>query len=153
MSPEVAARCPQTDRFLEAIDRPDVTTHLALVDGIGVGYVITAENPFGLGSQPEISIEQLWVDARMRRHGVARGLLNAVLGQADRARSDIIACNVPAVSRDANRFFARLGFTSVVTRRVVPTAALRRRVAPTQRAEMLRRRLLVGRTVREPARP
>ena len=40
----------------------------------------------------------------------------------------IISC-VPSSSRDANRFFARLGFASVVTERTTTPAALRRRLA------------------------
>ena len=38
--------------------------------------------------------------------------------------------NVPAQSREANRFFARWGFSSVVVRRVVSTSVLRRRLTP-----------------------
>ena len=39
-----------------------------------------------------------------------------------------IGCNVPGQHREANRFFARLGFSSQVVRRVTTTGALRRRL-------------------------
>ncbi len=150
VSPENAARSVNESRFLDALARSDVRAKLARIDGVTVGYVVTAENPFGLGTHPEVSIEQMWVDPRVRRHGVARALLAAVVSQADQSRSEFIATNVPVQIKDANRFFARLGFTSVVTRRVVATSALRRRLAPVQGFElqMLRRRRLLGAPVR-----
>lgn len=152
VSPEVAARSASEGRLLDALQRPDVRAHLALIDGVSVGYVITTENPFGLGAHPETTIEQLYVDHRVRRHGVARALLTTVLGQAERGGSEIIVSNVPATLREANRFFARLGFSSVIVRRVAATTALRRRLTPqTAQAELtlLRRRRLVGTALRE----
>lgn len=146
MGPDAAARAAGAERLLEALARPDVRAHLALVEGVGVGYVITAENPFGIGLNPEMTIEQLYVDHRMRRHGVAHALLTTVLAQAERGGNEIILCNVPANLRDTNRFFARLGFSSAVVRRVASTAALRRRLTPESASADLavarRRRLL-----------
>ena len=141
VSPENAARSVNESRFLDALARSDVRAKLARIDGVTVGYVVTAENPFGLGTHPEVSIEQMWVDPRVRRHGVARALLAAVVSQADQSRSEFIATNVPVQIKDANRFFAR---------RVVATSALRRRLAPVQGFElqMLRRRRLLGAPVR-----
>lgn len=152
VSPEAAARSASEGRLLDALQRPDVRAHLALIDGVSVGYVITTENPFGLGAHPETTIEQLYVDHRVRRHGVARALLTTVLGQAERGGSEIIVSNVPATLREANRFFARLGFSSVIVRRVAATTALRRRLTPqTAQTELtlLRRRRLVGTALRE----
>lgn len=155
VSPEVAARTASEGRLLDALERPDVRAHLAVVDGLSVGYIITTENPFGLGAHPETTIEQLYVDHRVRRHGVARALLTTVLGQAERNGSQVIVSNVPASLREANRFFARLGFSSVVVRRVAATTALRRRLTPASaQAELtvLRRRRLVGAALRESGR-
>ena len=91
---------------------------------------VTSENPFGLSPEPEIAVEQLYVDPAARRHGVARSLLCAVVGLAERSGSDVIVSNVPTQSREAHRFFARLGFSSVIVRRFVGTSALRRRLSP-----------------------
>ncbi|HNV41534.1 MAG TPA: GNAT family N-acetyltransferase, partial [Ornithinibacter sp.] len=69
--------------------------------------------------------------------------LAAVLSTAERSGCEVVVSNVPTASRDANRFFARLGFASVITRRVVSTSALRRKLAPESVEtghELLRRR-------------
>jgi ribosomal protein S18 acetylase RimI-like enzyme len=108
-----------------------------------VGYAITSENPFGLSPTAELAIEQLWVAPDARRHGVAKGLIAAVLSSAERSGCEIVVSNVPTSSRDANRFFARLGFSSVIVRRVVSTSQLRRKLAPESVEtghELLRRR-------------
>ncbi|KGN42876.1 GNAT family N-acetyltransferase [Knoellia aerolata] len=130
ITPEVAARFASEGRLELALSRPDVHAHVARLDGRAVGYVVTSENPFGLSPEPEVAVEQLYVDPSARRHGVARSLLCAVVGLAERAGSDVIVSNVPTQSREAHRFFARLGFSSVLVRRVVGTTQLRRRLAP-----------------------
>ncbi|MFW5471546.1 N-acetyltransferase family protein [Knoellia sp. CPCC 206435] len=129
-NPEVTARFASEGRLELALARPDVHAHVARLDGRPVGYVVTSENPFGLSPEPEVAVEQLYVDPEARRHGVARSLLCAVVGLAERAGSDVIVSNVPTQSREAHRFFARLGFSSVMVRRVVGTTQLRRRLAP-----------------------
>ena len=130
MSPEAATRAAADGRLREALGRADVRAWVARVDGTAVGYAITSENPFGLSTQPEVAIDQIFVDRRARRHGVARALLTTVVAHAERRGSEVIVSNVPAQSREANRFFARWGFSSVVVRRVVSTSVLRRRLTP-----------------------
>jgi GNAT superfamily N-acetyltransferase len=142
-SREAAVRAIADGRLGTALGRPGVRSHVALVGGEPVGYVVTSDNPFGLNPSAELVVEQLWVAPSARRHGVARALLGAVLGCAERAGCDTVVSNVPTASRDAHRFFARLGFASVVVRRVVSTGALRRRLAPSTveaGSELLRRR-------------
>ena len=117
----------------EGLARPDVRAWLARLDGAAVGFIITSENPFGLSLHQEVAIDQLFVD----RFGVmvARALLDAVVDQPSAAapghREHVDA------SREANRFFARLGFTSVIVRRVTSTGALRRRLHPEAKPELL----------------
>lgn len=155
-SPEVAARAVGEGRLAEALTRPDVRAWLGRVDGVAVGYVITSENPFGLSPHPEVAIEQLFVDPRARRHGVAHTLLAAVVTQAERVGSEVVVSNVPSQSRDAQRFFARLGFGSALVRRVASTAALRRRLTPeaasTETMALLRRRRSVVAALRPASR-
>lgn len=127
---EVATRFANDGRLEQALSRPDVQAHMARLDGRPVGYVVTTENPFGLQPEPEIAIELLFVDPATRRHGVARALLSAVASHAERSGSEVVVSNVPTQSREAQRFFARLGFSSVLVRRVVGTTQLRRRLAP-----------------------
>lgn len=151
-SPEVCARTVADGRLEAALRRPGVQAFVATLDGTPVGYVITTDNPFGVSPTPEVAIEQLYVCPEARRHGVAKALLTAVLATAERAGCEHVVSNVPTTSRDANRFFARLGFGSVVTRRVVATGTLRRRLAPetaetglelTRRRRSLRQRAFV----------
>ncbi|HMM94517.1 GNAT family N-acetyltransferase [Phycicoccus sp.] len=129
-SPEVCDRAVSDGRLASALRRPGVQAFVAHLDGEPAGYVITTDNPFGLAPTPEVAIEQLWVTPTARRHGVAKQLLSAVLSAAERAGCEHVVSNVPTPSREAHRFFARLGFGSVVTRRVVATSTLRRRIAP-----------------------
>lgn len=129
-SREVCARAVSDGRFAAALRRPGVQSFVAELDGTPVGYVVTTDNPFGLSPTPEIAIEQLYVAPEARRHGVAKALLGAVLSWAERSGCEVVVSNVPTASREANRFFARLGFGSAVTRRVVTTSTLRRRLAP-----------------------
>ncbi len=142
-SPEAAARAVAEGRLREALRRCDVRAWLARLEEAPVGYLIVSENPFGLAPHPEVAIEQLFVDRRVRRRGVGHALLDAVVAYAERLGAEVVATHVPTQSRDANRFFARLGFGSVVVRRVVPTATLRRKLHPEAKPElvaMLRRR-------------
>ncbi|MEO6020413.1 MAG: GNAT family N-acetyltransferase [Knoellia sp.] len=127
---EVATRFANDGRLELALARPDVFAHVARIDSSPVGFVVTTENPFGLQPEPEIAIELLFVEPAARRHGVARALLTAVASLAERSGSEVVVSNVPTQSREANRFFARLGFSSVLVRRVVGTSQLRRRLAP-----------------------
>ncbi|MGL5866140.1 MAG: GNAT family N-acetyltransferase [Dermatophilaceae bacterium] len=142
-SREVCTRTLTEGRFAAALGRLGVQAHLARLDHEPVGYVITSDNPFGLGPVAEVAVEQLWVRPDLRRHGVAKALLGAVLAAAERAGCEMIASNVPTSNRELNRFFARLGFTAMTVRRVVSTTALRRRLAPATAetgTELLRRR-------------
>jgi GNAT superfamily N-acetyltransferase len=141
-SKEVCARTIAEGKLDAALRRPGVQAFVASLDGEPVGYVITTDNPFGLSPASEVAVEQLWVAPEARRHGVAKSLLTAVLGAAERAGCEVVVSNVPTASRDANRFFARLGFSSVVVRRVVPTSTLRRKLAPetSETGNELRRR-------------
>ena len=142
-SKEAASRCVTDGRLSTALLRPGVQAFVARLDGEAVGYAIATENPFGLSPQAELAIEQLWVEPGMRRHGVAKALVAAVLSCAERSGCEVVVSNVPTSQRDANRFFARLGFSSTIVRRVVSTTQLRRKLAPESVEtghELLRRR-------------
>ncbi|MBM6403786.1 GNAT family N-acetyltransferase [Phycicoccus sp. CSK15P-2] len=155
MRRDICERTIADGRLAKALRRPGVTAFVARFEGTPVGYAITTENPFGLSPTPEVAVEQLFVCAEARRHGVAKALLTAVLGAAERAGCDTVVSNVPTASREANRFFARLGFGSAVTRRVVPTGVLRRRLTPETAdtgIELSRRRRNLKQRAFEPSR-
>ncbi len=141
-SRELCARTIAEGRLAAALRRPGVHAFVARLDREPVGYVVTTDNPFGLNPGDEVSVEQLWVAPEARRNGVAKALLTAVLDLAERSGCETVVSNVPTSAREANRFFARLGFGSIVTRRVVAAGTLRRRLAPetAETGDALRRR-------------
>jgi GNAT superfamily N-acetyltransferase len=120
-------------RITVALARDDVRALLAVVDDRPVGYVVLSQRPMSfLIDSPCVSIEQIFVAQEARRSGAARALVNAAAQYADQLGAEQIASTVPAQGREANRFFARLGFSSYVVRRVTTTSALRRRLATGQ---------------------
>ena len=129
ISPEVAARAASEGRISAALHRDDVRAYVALADHRAVGFAVACTTPFSaLTDAPCVTIDQIYVAPDARRHGVARHLMSAVTLYADSRGCEQIGCNVPAQHREANRFFARLGFSSQVVRRVTSVAALRRRL-------------------------
>lgn len=134
VSPEVAARAASEGRIASALNREDVRAYLASSDGRPVGFAVAATSPFSaLTEAPCVTIDQLYVVPDQRKHGVARQLMTAVTLYADSRGCEQIGCNVPAQHREANRFFARLGFSSQVVRRITTVSALRRRLGADER--------------------
>ncbi len=125
---EAASRYAADGRVSAALARPEVHAYVATRDDKPLGYVVLIDRIFGLSDTTDLAIDQLYVIKEARRQGVARQLLAAVVAHAERAGSERIVSNVPAQDREANRYFARLGFGSAVTRRVTTTAHLRRKV-------------------------
>ena len=122
-------RTTSEGRVAAALARDDVRAYLAVMDDQPVGYIVlTRSPPCFLTDSPCVSIEQIFVAPDARRGGAARALLSAAATYADRLGADQIVSSVPAQGREANRFFARLGFTSYVVRRVTTTSALRRKL-------------------------
>lgn len=149
---DVAARFAAQGKVEAALRRPGVHTFVATRDDRVVGFLILHESVFGLGDVPDAVIEQLYVAKDLRRHGVAKQLLAAAVVQAERLGSERVVSHVPSAQREANRFFARLGFGSVVTRRVTTTAALRRRVVGGAEVSPLDAMLRRRRTIRATSR-
>ena len=122
-------------RIAMALARDDVRALLAVMDERPVGYIVLSRRPMSfLIDSPCLSIEQIFVTQQARRSGAARALVNAAATYADQVGAEQIASSVPARGREANRFFARLGFSSFVVRRVTTTSALRRRLAAGERS-------------------
>lgn len=125
-----AARAVSEERVAVALAREDVRAYLALAEGQPVGYIVLTCGPLSfMTDAPCVSIDQIFVLPEARRGGAARVLLLAAATYAERLGADQIAGAMPVQGREANRFFARLGFTSDVVRRVTTTAALRRKLA------------------------
>jgi GNAT superfamily N-acetyltransferase len=129
-SPESASRAASEGRVAAALAREDVRAYLAFAEGQPVGYMVLTHSPLsGLTDAPCVCIDQLYVAEGARRQGAAKALLNAAASYAERFGAGQISTCVPSHEREANRFFARLGFSSYVVKRVTTTAGLRRKLA------------------------
>lgn len=139
-SSEAALRVATVGGLTGALRRDDVTAFLASIDDTPVGYVVLRDTVVGpLTETACTAIDSLFVSAPWRRHGVARQLLAAAAAHADRVGAETIVSHVPSGVRDANRFFARLGFTPTVVRRVTTPAALHRKLAASVESPKLSR--------------
>ncbi|MEZ0580915.1 N-acetyltransferase family protein [Nocardioides sp. MH1] len=112
----------------------------------GVFLRLTTVSPLSL--EPCVQSIQPRVFDEFRRRGVGRTLMEAAVAFAEENGVLHVSTAVPATSRDANRFMARLGLAPVATVRMAPTAVLRSRITPsapgaprtTPRALVTRRR-------------
>lgn len=103
----------------------------AEVDGELVGFVVlSCSNLTPLSEAPAVQVSLMVVKGSHRRHGVGRALLSAAVAYADEVGADEVVASVLPTLREANRFYAQLGFAPLVVRRSVPLATLRRRLAP-----------------------
>lgn len=117
-------------RLTRACARSDVRVFVASIEDEPVGFCVVMSGPMSaLQETLAVWLDVLWVKPGRRQRGVAGALLEVVASYAEHlGAAEIVSC-VPAGSRDANRFFARLGFAAVVTERSTAPAALRRRLA------------------------
>ena len=134
-TPEAAQRLALDGTLRKALRRNGVCAFMAFADNRPAGYVVLADSTRSLlVESPCVSIDMLFVHPDLRRQGVGRALLAAVTRYAERQGCDHVASAVPAADRDANRFFARLGFAPETVRRVVSATMLQRRLTSDTRA-------------------
>lgn len=128
---EWAGRIVREGRMRDAVAHKDIRIFLAHRGSQATGYLVLVRSPLAvLSDEPAVWIEELYVAADARRTGVARALLAAVPVSAESIGAGVVTAAVPAASREVNRFFARLGFTSTTTLRSTTVAALRRHLEP-----------------------
>ena len=75
---------------------------------------------------PVVQIDYLHVRPAFHRRGVGRALVAAATAYAEEVGSEHVAVNVLPQVREANRFYAKIGFTPLVVRRVASVATPRR---------------------------
>ena len=73
-----------------------------------------------------VQIDYLYVRAAFHRRGVGKALVTAATAYAEEIGSEHVCVNVLPQVREANRFYAKIGFTPLVVRRVASVATLRR---------------------------
>lgn len=116
-----------------------------------IGFLVMSTCPLlPLMGDAAVSIEHLFVLPEARRLGTARALITRATTYAEQLGAGQISTSVPVLGREEQRFFARLGFTPSVVRRVTSVSALRRRLTPQGdprvEATVVRRRSLRARS-------
>lgn len=100
---------------------------VALLDDEVVGMAVYTARPLGPFMETlVVQIEYLHVRAPFHRRGVGRALVASATAYADELGSEHVAVNVLPQVREANRFYAKIGFSPLVVRRVASVATLRR---------------------------
>lgn len=138
------------ERLADALGSSTFRGVVAEVDGQLAGMATFEVRPLGpLVDTPVVQVDYLHVREGFRRRGVGRALMASASSFAEDAGAEHLTVNVLPQLRDANRFYARLGFTPLVVRRVASVATLRRRLGsePTPAAEragrLARRRIVL----------
>ena len=90
--------------FVQELRVDCARSHLAVIDGLAVGYVIYWLLP------REIDIHNLAIAPAYRRRGIARSLLHAVIADARRERATRITLEVRKSNDAAQRLYHSLGF-------------------------------------------
>jgi len=118
-------------RLREALDSPD--RRLVLVVGerdqpLGMAlFTVCSVN--ALFDSPALHMSHAVVDDRHRRRGAGRALVAAAAAYAEEKGLDQVVVSVRPGSRDANRFFARVGFAPLAVRRAASVVTIRRGLA------------------------
>ncbi|MDX6197065.1 MAG: hypothetical protein QOJ79_216 [Actinomycetota bacterium] len=125
-----ASRAGLAARYEQALDDPDRHLVVAVADDdVPLGMALFSVAPANaLLDVPALHVSHAVVADRHRRRGAGKALVAAAAAYADEHDLDQVVVSVNPGSRDANRFFARLGFAPLAVRRVAPTAVVRRRL-------------------------
>jgi ribosomal protein S18 acetylase RimI-like enzyme len=126
-----AARAALEQRYREALADPD--RHLVVVvneaqDPLGMA-LLTVASANALLDLPAVHMSHAVVADRHKRRGAGKALVAAAAAYAEERSLEQIVVSVHPGSRDANRFFARLGFAPLAVRRVAPVGVVRRHLA------------------------
>jgi ribosomal protein S18 acetylase RimI-like enzyme len=120
-------------RCLRLLEDPDHRVLLAVEEAGGTvmgAAVLGQDSVTGLFDPPSVYVSALLVSPACRKRGAGRALVSAAAAYAEELGVDSVVVGVAPTGRDANRFFARLGFAPLVIRRIAPVAALRRTLGP-----------------------
>jgi GNAT superfamily N-acetyltransferase len=127
----MAARSAMATRLLDAMADPE--RHLVVAvspdDEPLAMALLTVTSANALLDIPAVHLSHAVVPDRHRRRGVGKALVAAATAFAEERGVEQIVVSVHPGSRDANRFFARLGFAPLAVRRVAPVAVVRRHLA------------------------
>jgi ribosomal protein S18 acetylase RimI-like enzyme len=140
------ARAVLEQRYRDAVADPDRHLVVAVEGPEGAEQVLgmallSVASTNALLDIPAVHVTHSVVAGRHRKRGAGKALVAAATAFADEQGIEQLVVSVHPGSRDAARFFARLGFAPMSVRRSAPVAVVRRRLALVDRAvEPLTRR-------------
>lgn len=135
----MANRASMAQRYCEAISDP--TRHLVLAVGgkdgepeVALGMALfTVSTANALVDIPAVHMSHAVVADKHRKRGAGKALVAAAAAYAEERGIEQLVVSVHPGSRDAARFFARLGFAPQAVRRTAPVGLVRRRLNPGDR--------------------
>ena len=158
--PRRRANAPESDEYAAArvelaLADPACRLVVAVYDDEVIGMAqLSRTAPSLVTDVPSVELTAMCVADAHRRRGAGKALVAAAVAYADELAAENVVVSVFPQHRDANRFYARLGFAPYVTRRIAGVTALRRRLGTVEgRAALLRRELHVPRAVAIGRRP
>ena len=99
-----------------------------------VGLTVLGLDPLSaLLGVPQVTVDNLVVHRDHRRRGAGAALLAATAAHAESVGADHVVAAVGGHEAERQRFFARMGFAPLTTRRIVPRETLVRSLAVWQR--------------------
>jgi ribosomal protein S18 acetylase RimI-like enzyme len=132
-STPASSRASLEARYQDALADPDRHLVVAVAeDDAPLGMALFTVAPANaLLDVLAVHVSHAMVADRHKRRGAGKALVAAAAAFADERGLDQVVVSVHPGSRDANRFFARLGFAPVAVRRVAPTSVVRRHLHST----------------------
>jgi L-amino acid N-acyltransferase YncA len=104
---------------------------------VAVGLAILGVDPLStLMGRPQVTVDTFVVAREHRRRGAGAAMLAAIAAYAGEVGSDHIVAAVGGHEAERQRFFARMGFAPLTTRRIATREALVRSLAAWQRGAL-----------------
>jgi GNAT superfamily N-acetyltransferase len=133
-----------TSGFERLLASPDHRVVLAVIPGsddqdeVPVGLAILGIDPLSVVlGVPQVTVDNLVVHREHRRGGVGASLLAAAASYAGEVGADHVVAAVGGHEAERQRFFARMGFAPLTTRRIVAVDALARSLSAWQRCWLM----------------
>ena len=111
------------------IEDPACKVVVAVIDDEPVGMAVLSRTWVSpLLDAMAVQVSLLVVASTHRKHGVGRALVCAAVSYAEEIDAEEVVVSVLPSLREANRFYAQLGFSPQVMRRTAPVLGLKRRL-------------------------